>query len=46
MNLNFTSEISLNENFHKNLTSSYSKGMRQKVGIAIAYAKSKSIFIR
>ena len=37
----YLSECGLNENFHKNLTSTYSKGMRQKVEIAIAYAKAK-----
>ena len=41
----YLSECGLNENFHKNLTSSYSKGMRQKVGIAIAYAKKAKVYL-
>jgi len=41
----FLNECGLNETFHKKLTSSYSKGMRQKVGIAIAYAKKAKIYL-
>jgi len=41
----FLNECGLNETFHQNLTSSYSKGMRQKVGIAIAYAKKAKIYL-
>tara|TARA_B100000902_G_C27033117_1_gene775501 strand:+ start:140 stop:835 length:696 start_codon:yes stop_codon:yes gene_type:complete len=41
----FLQECGLNENFHNKLTSSYSKGMRQKVGIAIAYAKKAKIYL-
>jgi len=41
----FLSECGLNDNFHKKLTSSYSKGMRQKVGIAIAYAKKAKVYL-
>ena len=41
----YLNECGLNENFHKNLTSSYSKGMRQKVGIAIAYAKKAKVYL-
>ena len=41
----YLSECGLNEKFHKNLTSSYSKGMRQKVGIAIAYAKKAKVYL-
>ena len=41
----FLSECGLIDNFHKKLTSSYSKGMRQKVGIAIAYAKKAKVYL-
>ena len=41
----FLSECGLNDNFHKKLSSSYSKGMRQKVGIAIAYAKKAKVYL-
>ena len=41
----FLSECGLNDNFHKKVTSSYSKGMRQKVGIAIAYAKKAKVYL-
>ncbi len=41
----FLQECGLNENFHNKLTSSYSKGMRQKVGISIAYAKKAKIYL-
>ena len=41
----FLNECGLNESFHKKLTSSYSKGMRQKVGIAIAYAKKAKVYL-
>ena len=41
----FLIECGLNEIFHYKLTSSYSKGMRQKVGIAIAYAKNAKIYL-
>ena len=43
--LNFLFECGLQEEaFHKSV-SEYSKGMRQKVGIAIAYAKSAKIYL-
>jgi len=43
--LNFLFECGLQEEaFHKSV-SKYSKGMRQKVGIAIAYAKSAKIYL-
>lgn len=41
----FLSECGLNDNFHQKVTSSYSKGMRQKVGIAIAYAKRAKVYL-
>ena len=41
----FLSECGLNDNFHRKVTSSYSKGMRQKVGIAIAYAKKAKVYL-
>ena len=41
----FLSECGLNDNFHNKVTSSYSKGMRQKVGIAIAYAKKAKVYL-
>ncbi len=41
----FLNECGLNEAFHDKLTASYSKGMRQKVGIAIAYAKKAKIYL-
>ena len=41
----FLSECGLNDNFHQKVTSSYSKGMRQKVGIAIAYAKKAKVYL-
>ena len=41
----FLRECGLNDNFHKKVTSSYSKGMRQKVGIAIAYAKKAKVYL-
>ena len=41
----FLSECGLNDNFHRKVTSSYSKGMRQKVGIAIAYAKRAKVYL-
>ncbi len=41
----FLNECGLNKAFHKKLTSNYSKGMRQKVGIAIAYAKKAKLYL-
>ena len=41
----FLRDCGLNDNFHKKVTSSYSKGMRQKVGIAIAYAKKAKVYL-
>ena len=41
----FLSECGLNDDFHNKVTSSYSKGMRQKVGIAIAYAKKAKVYL-
>ncbi|MEC8537844.1 MAG: ABC transporter ATP-binding protein [Bacteroidota bacterium] len=41
----FLRECGLNDSFHKKVTSSYSKGMRQKVGIAIAYAKKAKVYL-
>lgn len=35
----------LQENFHNKKVSEYSKGMRQKVGIAIAYAKKAKVLL-
>jgi ABC-2 type transport system ATP-binding protein len=35
----------LHSDFHKKKVSGYSKGMRQKVGIAIAYAKSAKVLL-
>ena len=43
--ISFLSECGLNDNFHNKVTSSYSKGMRQKVGIAIAYAKKAKVYL-
>ena len=39
------SECGLHSDFHDNKTATYSKGMRQKVGIAIAYAKKAKIYL-
>ena len=41
----FLSECGLQKPAHKKLISHYSKGMRQKVGIAIAYAKKAKIYL-
>lgn len=41
----FLSECGLVEKAHKMSTSTYSKGMRQKVGIAIAYAKNAKVYL-
>ena len=42
---NFLSECGLQKTAHKKLISHYSKGMRQKVGIDIAYAKKAKIYL-
>ena len=42
---NILSECGLDEQAHRKLTSTYSKGMRQKVGIAIAYAKKAKVYL-
>lgn len=39
------SECGLQEGAHRQSTSGYSKGMRQKVGIAIAYAKKAKVYL-
>ena len=41
----FLTECGLQENAHHKFISQYSKGMRQKVGIAIAYAKKAKIYL-
>jgi ABC-2 type transport system ATP-binding protein len=41
----FLLECGLQEDAHSKKTESYSKGMRQKVGIAIAYAKNASVYL-
>ena len=41
----FLSECGLASEAHHKKTASYSKGMRQKVGIAIAYAKDAKIYL-
>ena len=38
-------ECGLQINFHDQKTATYSKGMRQKVGIAIAYAKNAKVYL-
>jgi ABC-2 type transport system ATP-binding protein len=42
---NFLNECGLQTSAHNKRISSYSKGMRQKVGIAIAYAKKAQIYL-
>ena len=42
---NFLNECGLQTSAHNKRISSYSKGMRQKVGIAIAYAKKAKIYL-
>ena len=42
---NFLTECGLQEDAHKKRTSAYSKGMRQKVGIAIAMAKKAQVYL-
>ena len=42
---NFLIECGLEQQAHAKRTSEYSKGMRQKVGIAIAYAKNAKIYL-
>lgn len=39
------SECGLQEDAHNEQTENYSKGMRQKVGIAIAYAKNAKVYL-
>lgn len=41
----FLTECGLDTNAHHKRTETYSKGMRQKVGIAIAYAKNAKVYI-
>ena len=41
----FLSECGLQHQAHNKLISNYSKGMRQKVGIAIAYAKKAKVYL-
>ncbi len=41
----FLETCGLNEDAHHKRISDYSKGMRQKVGIAIAYAKKASVYL-
>ena len=41
----FLNECGLQESAHNKLISHYSKGMRQKVGIAIAYAKKAKVYL-
>lgn len=42
---NILSECGLSAQFHHRKTAEYSKGMRQKVGIAIAYAKKAQCYL-
>ena len=42
---NYLLECGLQEKAHNKLISNYSKGMRQKVGIAIAYAKKAKVYL-
>lgn len=42
---NFLTVCGLQAEFHNNRTETYSKGMRQKVGIAIAYAKKAKVYL-
>ena len=42
---NFLIECGLEQQAHEKRTSEYSKGMRQKVGIAIAYAKNAKVYL-
>ena len=41
----FLNECGLQKDAHHKLISTYSKGMRQKVGIAIAYAKKAKVYL-
>lgn len=41
----FLSQCGLQDNAHHKRTAGYSKGMRQKVGIAIAYAKDAKVYL-
>ena len=41
----FLNECGLQDSAHNKLISNYSKGMRQKVGIAIAYAKKAQVYL-
>ena len=41
----FLDKCGLNKEFHNMRTETYSKGMRQKVGIAIALAKEASVYL-
>jgi len=43
--IDFLNDCGLQSNAHKKRVSNYSKGMRQKVGIAIAYAKKAQIYL-
>ncbi len=42
---NFLTSCGLENQAHKKRVSGYSKGMRQKVGIAIAYAKNAAVYL-
>ena len=42
---NYLNECGLQQQAHKQQTAKYSKGMRQKVGIAIAYAKNAKVYL-
>ena len=41
----FLNQCGLEQSAHEKRTSEYSKGMRQKVGIAIAYAKNAKVYL-
>jgi len=43
--IDFLNDCGLQSNAHKKRVSNYSKGMRQKVGIAIAYAKKAQVYL-
>ena len=43
--INFLNKCGLQSNAHQKKISNYSKGMRQKVGIAIAFAKKAKIYL-
>ena len=43
--IDILSQCGLQEDFHRKKVAEYSKGMRQKVGIAIAYAKKSKVLL-